>query len=165
MERCLCVTTTLFDENVASLVLGKSADSVKCLELWLKDTWIQDYFKCRQSYGYLLIFWLIFSCHIIPCPAEFRWGNINIHLHFPDTVMAQVAELFPHDRWRHNGRDGVSNYQLTIVYSTIYSDADQRKHQSSASLAYVRGVHRGPLNSPHKCPVTRKMSPFDDVVL
>ena len=33
---------------------------------------------------------------------------------------------------------------LTIVYSTVYSDSDQRKHQSSASLAFVRGIHRGP---------------------
>ena len=45
---------------------------------------------------------------------------------------------------------------FTIVYSTVYSDADQRKHQSSASLAFVRGIHRGPVNSPHKWPVTRK---------
>ena len=29
---------------------------------------------------------------------------------------------------------------LTIVYSTVYSDADQRKHQSSASLAFVWGI-------------------------
>ena len=45
---------------------------------------------------------------------------------------------------------------LTIVYSIVYSDADQRKHQSSASLAFVWGIHRGPVNSPHKWPVTRK---------
>ena len=54
---------------------------------------------------------------------------------------------------------------LAIVYSIVYSDADQRKHQSSASLAFVRGIHRGPVNSPHKGPVTRKMFPFDDVVM
>ena len=54
---------------------------------------------------------------------------------------------------------------LTIVYSTFYSDADQRKHQSSASPAFVRGIHRGPVNSPHKWPVTRKMFPFDDVIM
>ena len=54
---------------------------------------------------------------------------------------------------------------LTIVYSTVYSDADQRKHQSSASLAFVQGIHRGPVNSPHKWPVTRKMFPFDDVIM
>ena len=54
---------------------------------------------------------------------------------------------------------------LTIVYSIVYSDADQRKHQSSASLAFVRGIHRGPVNSPHKWHVTRKMFPFDDVIM
>ena len=45
---------------------------------------------------------------------------------------------------------------LTIVYSTVYSDTDERKHQSSASLAFVRGIHRSPVNFPHKWPVTRK---------
>ena len=54
---------------------------------------------------------------------------------------------------------------LAIVYSTVYSGADQRKHQRSASLAFVRGVHRGPVNSPHKWPVTRKMFPFDEVII
>ena len=54
---------------------------------------------------------------------------------------------------------------LTMVYSAVYSDADQRKHQSSASLAFGRGIHRGPVNSPHKWPVTRKMVPFDDVIM
>ena len=54
---------------------------------------------------------------------------------------------------------------LTIVYSIVYSDADQRKHQSSASLAFVRGIHRWSVNSPHKRPVTRKMFPFDDVIM
>ena len=53
---------------------------------------------------------------------------------------------------------------LTIVYSAIYSGTDRRKHQNSASLAFVRGIHRGPMNSPHKWPVTRKMFPFDDVI-
>ena len=54
---------------------------------------------------------------------------------------------------------------LTIVYSTVYSGADERKHQNSASLALVRGIHRWPVNSPHKGPVTRKMFPFDDVIM
>ena len=35
-----------------------------------------------------------------------------------------------------------------IVYSTVYSGADQRRHQSSASLAFVKGIHRWPVNSP-----------------
>ena len=52
-----------------------------------------------------------------------------------------------------------------IVYSTVCAGADQRKHQSSASLAFVRGYHRWPVNSPLKGPVTRKMFPFDDVIM
>ena len=63
-------------------------------------------------------------------------------------------------RWRHNGGDS-----LTIVYSTVYSGADQSKHQSSPSLAFVWGIHRGPVNSPHKWPVTRNMFSFDDVIM
>ena len=54
---------------------------------------------------------------------------------------------------------------LTIFYPIVYPGEDQRKHQSSASLAFVRGIHQWPVNSPHKGPVTRKMFPFDDVVM
>ena len=54
---------------------------------------------------------------------------------------------------------------LTIVYSTVYSATDRRIHQSSASLAFVSGIQRSPVNSPHKVPVTRKMFLFDDVII
>ena len=54
---------------------------------------------------------------------------------------------------------------LTIVYSTVDSDADQRQNQCSASLAFVRGIHRRPVISPPKWPVTRIMFPFDDVIM
>ena len=57
------------------------------------------------------------------------------------------------------------NTSLTTVYSTVHSGAHQRKHQSSASLAFVRGIYRRPVDSPHKWPVTRKMCPFDDVII
>ena len=70
--------------------------------------------------------------------------------HYNDVTMTATASLIT---------------SLTIVCSTVYSSADQRKHQSSASLAFVRGIHRRPVNSPHKWPVTRKMSPFDDVIM
>ena len=54
---------------------------------------------------------------------------------------------------------------LTVVYSTVYSDADQRKHESSASLAFVWGEFTGTGEFPHKGPVTQKMFPFDDVIM
>ena len=70
--------------------------------------------------------------------------------HYNDVIMTTIASQIT---------------SLTVVYSTVYSDADQRKHQSSASLAFVRGIHRGPVNSPHKWPVTLNMFPFDDVIM
>ena len=63
--------------------------------------------------------------------------------------------------WRHNERNGVLNHQPHVFFAA----ADQRKHQSSSPLPFVRGIHRWPLNSPHKWPVTRKMFPFDDVII
>ena len=54
---------------------------------------------------------------------------------------------------------------VTIIYSSVYSGADQRKYQGSASLAFVRGIHRWPVNSLHKGPVTWKKFPFDDVIM
>ena len=53
----------------------------------------------------------------------------------------------------------------TIVYSIVYSGTDQRKHQSCASLVCGWGIHRWSVNSPHKGPATRKMFPFDDVIM
>ena len=54
---------------------------------------------------------------------------------------------------------------LTNVYPILHSGADQRKPQSSASLALVREIHRRPVNSPHKWPVTRNMFQSDDVIM
>ena len=54
---------------------------------------------------------------------------------------------------------------ITFVYWTVYSGAAQGKHQSSASLAFLRRIHRWPMNSPHKWPVKRKMVPFDVVIM
>ena len=64
-------------------------------------------------------------------------------------------------QWRHNGHDGV----LWIVYSTVCSCTDQRKHQSSASLDFVKEIRRWPGISPHKGPVTRKMFLLDDLIM
>ena len=70
--------------------------------------------------------------------------------HYNDVIMGTMASQIT---------------SLTIVYSIVYSGADQSKHQSFVSLAFVRGIHQGPVNSLHKWPVTRKMFPFDDVIM
>ena len=65
-----------------------------------------------------------------------------------------------HYHWVIMGAIASPITSLTIVYSTVYSSADQRKHQSSASLAFVRELHRWAVNFPHKWPVTRKIFPL-----
>ena len=76
--------------------------------------------------------------------------RIRREIHYDDVTMSAIASQIT---------------SLTIVYSIIYFSADQRKHQSSAILAFVREIHRRPVNSPHKGPVTLKMFPFDDVIM
>ena len=82
------------------------------------------------------------------CYSHFWIHNFTIH--YDDVTMSEIASRIT---------------SLMIVYSTVHSVADQSKHQSSASLAFVREIHRGPVNFPHKWPVTRKMFPFDDVIM
>ena len=79
--------------------------------------------------------------------------------------MSHNSKLFTHYYDVIMGTKASQTTSLAIVYSTVYSGADQRKYQSSASLAFVRGIHRWPVNSPHKWPVMRKMFPFDDVII
>ena len=74
----------------------------------------------------------------------------TVYIHYNDVIMTTIASQIT---------------SLVVVYSIVYSGADQRKHQSSTSLAFVRGNHRGPVNSPHKWPVTRKIFPFDDIIM
>ena len=54
---------------------------------------------------------------------------------------------------------------VPIFCSTVCSGADHKTVQSSASLAFVRGIHRWPVYSAHKGPVTRKMFLFNDVIV
>ena len=67
--------------------------------------------------------------------------------------------------WRHNGYDGVSNHQ---PHECLLNRKFSRRSKKTSKLrlpAYVREIHRRPVNSPHKWPVTRKMFPFDDVIV
>ena len=78
---------------------------------------------------------------MLVCSGETQ-NLVSIYMIFMNAVASQITSL-------------------TIVYSSVYWDVDQRKHQSSASLAFVRS----PVNSPHKGPVTRNVLPFDDVII
>ena len=106
---------------------------------------------------------------------EHRRVQRYIYMHLPEihiwgqrltpTVRTSIRHTTPHYSGVIMGAMASQITSLAIVYSTVYSGADQRKHQSSASLAFVQGIHRSPVVSPHKGPVTRKMFSFDDVIM
>ena len=78
----------------------------------------------------------------------------------------QTLKNFNTLRRCHNERDGVSNHQThDCLLNLLFKAQIKEKHQSSASLAFVLGIHRWPVNSQHKWPVTRKRFPFDDVIM
>ena len=78
----------------------------------------------------------------------------------PAVLRQAIDSNLSYLEWRHNEHNSVSNHQRLDC-----SGADQRKYQISASLAFVRGIQRWPVNSPHKGPVTWKMFTFDVVVM
>ena len=106
--------------------------------------------------------------HFYPQPPSMPTGIVIISFICP-TRMTLLLYLFNDFVYHYN--DGIMSSMasqitsLTIVYSIVNSGTDQRKHQSSASLAFVRGIHWSPVNSPHKGPVMWKMFPFDDVIM
>ena len=106
--------------------------------------WLTFTFKSNSDVLWVsgeVIAWKIFDCIT---------GSQQKHNHHSDVIIGMMASQIT----------GVS-----IVYWTVCSGANQRNHQSSASLAFVRGIHQLVVNSPHKGPVTRKMFPFDDIIM
>ena len=79
----------------------------------------------------------------------YRYCLVESVKHYSDIIMSMMASQIT---------------SLTSVYPIVYSGADQRKHQSSASLAFVRWPVNSP-NTPHKGPVMRILFPFDDVIM
>ena len=94
---------------------------------------------------------IIYAASLIP-KSIMKLSSLppTISVHYSDVIMDAMASQIT---------------SLMIVYSTVYSGADRRKRQSSASLAFVQGIHRWPVNSQHKEPVMRKMFPFDDIIM
>ena len=119
---------------------------------------------------FLVMMWLVFTNTIKKMPHSSP-GALNMVsiLHSKSYLCHSCVVLnmfhtglYPL-QWCHNGHDSISNHQPHD--STVHSGADQRKHQSSPSLAFVRGIHGRLVNSPHKGPVTWKMFPFDDIIM
>ena len=119
----VCCWGTIIDSNVTQVSNGR------LYWRFLGNSLLTlDMINFQKKYRY------VFTVSIIP-PHWYDTDSWKPPSHYGDVIMGTIASQIT---------------SLTIVYSTVYSRADQRKHQSSASLAFVRGIHRGPVNSPHK---------------
>ena len=100
------------------IIRKRSGNFITC------DLWEPCHFNIKTvilHYGYRRPWnWLIFIMGLFILAGEYPY-------HYNDVIMTTMTSQIA---------------SLTVVYSTVYSDADQRKHQSSASLAFVWGIHR-----------------------
>ena len=163
--------TNIFSYDIAWTSLDMSTDDCKkrINFMWNERQEMQSVIRwcVLRNYSFSIILsnintnvrYTLMICSLLPfslahllkyiCCVCIRQGTHTSHSHYGDVRMGAIASQIT---------------GLAIFYSAFYSGADQRKHQSSASLAFVQGIHRGPVNSPLKGPVTRKMFPFDDVI-
>ena len=94
--------------------------------------------------------WIILSAHRVLVRSTWIWSRLRVSHSL---------------QWRHNRRKSVSSNQPHDCLLNRLFRRRLKKTSSCASLAFVRGIHRGPVNSPDKWPVTRKMFPFGDVIM
>ena len=114
-------------------ITHKVCTRLYCVWFWLDHPYIIDWRVVLPIYGRF------------PDNNAVNWKHVGKWIHYSDVIVGTMASQIT---------------SLTIVCPTVYSGAYQTKHQSSASLAFVRGIHRWPVNSPHKRPVSRKIFSF-----
>ena len=81
------------------------------------------------------------------------------------TVTVEFCKQCESLQWRHNERDGISNHQPHDYLLNRLFRSRWKKTSKLRVTGLCGGIHRGPVNSPHKGTVTRKMFLFDDVIM
>ena len=133
----------------------------------------------KHKEWYYMLYLACFFTQLISC-QRFQWNpSIWITLSLGALHLERVylglreglrSNPFNHTairplQWRHNGRDSVSNHQ---PHDCLLNRLFRRRLKKTLKLrvtGLVRGIHRGPVNSAHKWPVTWKMFPFYDVIM
>ena len=129
----------------AMLYMTSMANDIPCFHFqwflsaivqWVKVTWHPNIQSINSTWR--------------PRPHRVWVLGKSTYMHYTDIIMRTVVTQIT---------------SVSIVYISVCSGPDQRKHPTPTSLAFVRGIHRWPVNSSHKGSVTWKMSPFDDVIM
>ena len=112
----------LNDDQISTLIFSVSIDSYTGFALFRRST--------VPEFSIHIFYWALphhleITNTVLGCLASRYISNYIELVHYDDVIMDTIASLIT---------------SLTIVYSTVHWDADQRKHQSSASLAFVWGI-------------------------
>ena len=146
-----------FDDVLMDVMLGTPlGNAFRCtlVQKAVPDSW-QRLCYTSQTQPSTKIACVVWSVNTTKLNRQDWTDNVNIvngsaKIHYNDVIVGAMAS---------------ETTSLTIVYSTVYSRRRSKDRQNSASLAFVRGIHRWPMNSPHKGPAMRKLFPFDDVIM
>ena len=154
-------------QNFSSMKMLLKMSSAKVAAILSRGRWV---YKIRTSFRSASCSFL-HKIHALPLTFDRRYSRkfstleLGFHTHTHTHTHTHISIIAFHYNYVIMGAMASQITDVSIVYSTVWSGADQRKYQSSASLDFVSGIHRWPVNSPHKGPVTRKMFPFDDVIM
>ena len=106
------------------------------------------------------------QANAIKSTAIINHTNNFVQSHHTISVTTMLSRLpFMSLQWRHNDHDDVSNHQ---PHGCLLNRLFGRRSKKTSKLRVTGlcvGNSPGPVNSPHKGPVTRKMFPFDDVII
>ena len=136
--RCRQATSHCLGQCWPGLITPYGVTSPQRVEIYVLHIWLSNCYNVLNGERLPGVFNIVDA-----------WDFRTLIYHYSDFIMSAIASPFS---------------SITIVYSTIYSGPNERKHQSFASLTFVRGIHRWPVISLQKWPVTRIMFPFDDVI-
>ena len=167
---CVCMFPNVIIQNSVPSVLIVQCNYTAFSTFATYRTWQQDDYSYGNTY-----WWWRFTYQLRVAALGHVNGQIQTwYMHVVLVVLFVVSSDISSPTITKNSSHysdviiGTTTSQITsrtIVCSIVCSATDQRKHHSSASLAFVRVIHRSPVNSPHKGSVMREMFPFDDVII
>ena len=106
-------------------------------------------------------FWFEFNCYAL----WFRRVSCN-HMQYQRYMISTCPGHLITLHWRHDERDGVLKHRrLDCLLNRFFFGQKSKKTSKLCVTGLCGGIHRAPVNSPHKRPVTPKMFPFNDVIM
>ena len=160
-----CVTFVLSCfccDLVYTQCIPASSSRTKNCVIWIQwKRWNQAFRTSETGYNTIVQYPMLGFCGSTWVISGLTSGSVKQFVIYPSLQ----AYLHTSSRWRHNEHDGVSNCQPHGCSLNRLYKCRSKKISKLRVTGLCAGTSPGPMNSPHKGPVTRKMFPFDDVII